>query len=581
MAGRFRVDAVFRAVDQVTGPVRAMQSSLGRMLRTTERRFRRLNRSLDGFVAGIGRAAKAVIGLAATGVGVLATSVGLLVREFSKVENAEAAFTPLLGGAERAKEAVQALNDTAASTPFQFETLAKSAGHLLPVMDGDIENTIKTLRMLGDTAGGNAQKLDSITRGFTKAMLKGKVDLESLNMIAEAGVPIFGDLADVMGTEVNAAFFKMISAGEITTDHLTAAFEKMTSEGGKFFKGMEISSKTTTGLFSTLKDNISLTAAELGSVLAPTVKDLIRGATQMAKGVREWVKNNRELISDQFIKFVETAKKAISGVIDSLQALNSEKPVLERLGEIVTAASDAFRFLAKHGKTILKLTAAIVGLSLALKVFMVVLGVINAVILYPIVLGIAAIVAVIAALIFWFDELKEAFFSSGKAVDFIVAGIALLFGPVGWMIGAAALIIKHWEPIKEFFKQLWDGVVGIFDAAVSKIIGVVDSVRDAVGFVVDTISKVSGDVSGAFGFGDDEDDDEGSQSTRRTRGGGRRGRGRAATQVSSPNAEVMKSINEMTTTSKSEVTIMDETGRAVVTGGGFGSGLTMQQTGDF
>ena len=61
-------------------------------------------------------------------------------------------------------------------------------------MIDDIENTIKTLRMLGDTAGGNAQKLDTITRGFTKSMLKGKVDLESLNMIAESGVPIFSEL---------------------------------------------------------------------------------------------------------------------------------------------------------------------------------------------------------------------------------------------------------------------------------------------------------------------------------------------------------------------------------------------------
>ena len=377
MAGRFSVEAVFKAVDRVTAPVSRMQNRVGKFTRGMERGLRSANRALNKFVGGLARAGKGLLKLSVAGVGVLTASVGLLVREFSKVENAEAAFTPLLGGAERAKQAVQALNDTAASTPFQFETLASAANQLLPVMNGNIENTIKTLRMLGDTAGGNAQKLDSITRGFTKAMLKGKVDMESLNMIAEAGVPIFGDLAAVMGTEVNEAFFKMISAGKVTTTQLTKAFEKMTDKGGIFFNGMEIASKTTSGLFSTLKDNISLTAAELGGVLAPTVKELIKGATDVAKRVREWVKNNRELISDKFTKFVESAKSAISGFIDTLQNMNKQHSILDRLGEIIIGISNAFRFLGKHGATILKLIAVIVGLSLVLKTLIGIITIVN------------------------------------------------------------------------------------------------------------------------------------------------------------------------------------------------------------
>lgn len=571
MAGRFSVEAVFKAVDRVTAPVSRMQNRIGKMTRSVERGLRNANRSLNKFIGGLGRAGKTVLKFGAAGIGVLTASVGLLVREFSKVENAEAAFTPLLGGAERAKQAVQALNDTAASTPFQFETLASAANQLLPVMNGNIENTIKTLRMLGDTAGGNAQKLDSITRGFTKAMLKGKVDMESLNMIAEAGVPIFGDLAEVMGTEVNESFFKMISAGKVTTTQLTKAFEKMTNKGGMFFGGMEIASKTTSGLFSTLKDNISLTAAELGGVLAPTVKELIKGATEAAKRVREWVKNNRELISEKFTQFVETAKNAISGFIDTLRNLNRENSVLERLGDIVVGVSDAFRFLGQHGKTILKLTAVIVGLAIVVKSLIAIMTLVNLVMaanpIVLIILGVMALIAAIAAVIIWWDELTEAFLNSGKAMDFIVAGIALLTGPIGWIIGAAALIIKHWDPIKAFFSDLWTGVTDAFASALDFISGIVEKVISKATAIVDTIKSIGSGVAAFFGFGDDEDKQQNGGST--------------GPQVVSPSDRVARSIEEQRTTSAAEVTIRDETGRAEVTGGSLGPGLALQPSGAF
>jgi tape measure domain-containing protein len=524
MAGRFSVEAVFKAVDRVTAPVSRMQNRVGKFTRGMSRGLRTVNKTLSQTTGLLKQGAKAALRFGAVGVGVLTASVGLLVREFSKVENAEAAFTPLLGGAERAREAVEALNATAASTPFQFETLASAANQLLPVMNGNIERTIKTLRMLGDTAGGNAQKLESITRGFTKAMLKGKVDMESLNMIAEAGVPIFGDLAAVMGTEVNEAFFKMISAGKVTTAQLTKAFEKMTTEGGIFFNGMEIASKTTTGLLSTFKDNVSLTAAELGGVLAPTIKDLIRGATAIAQRIRAWVKANRELISEKFLKFVGTTKTAISGFIDTLQTLNRENSILERLGEIVVGVAAAFAFLAEHGTTIATVIAGVVGLNA-------VLGILT---------GVLTAVSVVMA---------------ANPVTLLVLAL----------VAAAAAIILAWEPIKAFFADLWGGVVDIFDSAVERVLAVVDRIMGIVSAVTGAVSAVGSGISDFF-----NPDENATGSTR----GGR-------PQIVSPQERVARSIDEQRTTSTAEVTIKDDTGRAEVTSGRLGPGLKLQSSGAF
>ena len=377
MAGRFSVEAVFKAVDKVTAPVSRMQSHLGKFTNSATRGLRKINKATSVMLGGLRKAAGVAIKFGAVGLGAVGAGVGLVVREFSKIENAEAAFTPLLGGAKRAKEMVEALNSTAASTPFQFENLASATSQLLPIMNGDIQNTVKTLRMLGDTAGGNSQKLDSITRGFTKAMLKGKVDMESLNMIAEAGVPIFTELAESMGTKVNEAFFKMISAGDVATKDLTKAFEKMTSEGGVFHDGMQIASRTTSGMWSTLKDNISLTAAELGSVLAPVVKDLILKATEVAKELRVWVKANRELINEKFISFVNSARDSIISLFEKIKDLNGQHSLLERLGDIITGVSNAFQFVAKHGEMLAKITAGLIALSVAGKAVAAAIALIN------------------------------------------------------------------------------------------------------------------------------------------------------------------------------------------------------------
>ena len=517
MAGRFSVEAVFKAVDRVTAPVTRMQNRVGKFTRGMEAGLRRANKALSKVVGGLKQGAKTAVKFAAIGLGSVTTAVGLLIKEFSKVENAQAAFQPLLGGAEKARRAVEAINETAASTPFQFETLAGAVTQLLPVMNADIENTIKTIRMMGDTAGGNAQKLDSITRGFTKAMLKGKVDMESLNMIAEAGVPIFTELANSMGVKVNAAFFKMISTGKVTTKQLTKAFEKMTSEGGVFFKGMEIASKTTTGLFSTLKDNISLTAAELGSVLAPTVKELISQATTVAKRVREWVKNNKELIGSRFVSFVDSVKESILGVINTLRTMNNENNILGRLRDIVVDLSDAFGFLKEHGATIAKIVAAVVALSVAVNVATTAMAAFNLVLMAnPFVLVTAAVVS----LIVFVDDLIESF-------EKLPGAVQLLMGPLKALL----------ETIK--------------------------FIKDNLGSVGSAIGSAAFDI-----FGPDPEDAQAVAAP-------------PPPQVVSPQARIARSVEEQRTTSTAEVTIRDETGRAEVTGGKLGTGLRLQSTGGF
>jgi tape measure domain-containing protein len=490
------------------------------------------NKVIKGF-GGLARfAGKAALG----GILALGAGIGYVVKQFSKVEDAQAAFTPLLGGAEKAKEMVDKLNQTAATTPFQFETLAGASKQLLPVMNGDIEKTIGTMRMLGDTAGGNAQKLETITRGYTKAALKGKVDMESLNMIAEAGVPVFTELAKSMGKTVDKKFFKDISAGKVSVEDLTATFTKMTSEGGIFFKGMEIASQTTSGVFSTLKDNVQLTAASLGETLAPIIKDLMKKMIEVAGAARKWVAENQDLIKSRVAVWVEKIKTGIVALVEGIKKLLTNKDPLDRFWSAIEMVSGAIKWLVENAKGILIVIGIIGSLILIVKILTGVLTVINLVMAAnPVTLIILAVIALIAILTTLFIKFKVwqklvAFFR-----DFAIQ------------------IRDAWSMLKTFFADLWDNIVAKVKSGVDKVTGFIGPVLDK--------------VSNFFGWGGGDVSVSGD--------------GSAAMGVVTPGERTAHMISETRKSSTAEVTIKDESGRASVTQGELGAGVTLDRTGTF
>lgn len=430
MATRFTIESVFKAIDNISAPVAKMQQKINGMTKGINGNLKSVNNVLGGLVSKIGSVARTAVNVGVVGIGAMATATTLFLREFSKIEDAEASFTPLLGGAEKAKQLVEALNKTAATTPFEFTNLADTANQLLPVMNGNIENTIKSIRMLGDTSGGNAEKLKSITAGYTKAMLKGKVDLESLNMIGEAGVPIFQELAKTMNTKVGEKFFDMISDGKIKTKDLTKTFENMTAKGGIFYGGMEIASKTLSGVWSSLKDDVSMAATEIGSILAPTIKTLITDSSSMAQKTREWIKANKELITDKFLKFVDSIKSAFSRLVQGIQDLDSKYSIVDRLIEGFNMLFNTIAFLSEHGKTIAMLGGAILALSVVLNTFIGIMTAVNLIMaMSPIgllITGIGLLVGAFTVLMVYIDDVEKYFDGLGETAQNILAPIRLL-----------------------------------------------------------------------------------------------------------------------------------------------------------
>ena len=92
-------------------------------------------------------------------------------------------------------------------------------------------------------------------------------------------------------------------------------------------------------------------------------------------------------------------------------------------------------------------------------------------------------------------------FSAAQAVLNAVMAIGLLpilaiIAAVALLAGAAYLIYKNWEPIKEFFSGLWSGIVSGFNSAIDWIIQKFTA-------VVDWVANKWKSVKSFFGFAGD------------------------------------------------------------------------------
>jgi len=323
-----------------------------------DRDLRRFKKSVGGLkqtFSNVGRHVRNVL----FGAGGLAYGFNRLMGSFRMFEDAEAAFTPMVGGAERAAMMVERLNQAAATTPYQFGQLSDVASQLLVTMGGDIDKTIERMLMLGDTARGQSDKLRSITLGYNKALLKQRVDMESLNIIVEAGVPIIDELAAATGRSTKE-IIKMVSQGKVKTTDLTEAFRRLTAEGGMFYKGMETASVTLSGRISTFWDHIKIAAAGLGKAFAPALKAAVIELTDLAKATGRWAKANESLIKSKFESFLKSVRGLMKDIRDFGRRVYQ---TVERMGGL----TNVFKLLAIAVAAV-KLAPFIASLSDIIKV---------------------------------------------------------------------------------------------------------------------------------------------------------------------------------------------------------------------
>jgi len=548
MAGRFSVEAVFKAVDRISAPVSRMQNRIRKMTRSIARGLRTANRAVGRMASGLGR------GLRRGAVVATAAVAGLTLAIDSVANRAD----KLAKESRRLQFPIKDLQE------FQF--VAEQSG----VTNELLSNSLGAFsKRLGEAAGDMGPLVSGLKKINPEllAQLKASDNVgQSFEIMIDAIRS--ADSATEKAALANAAFSRSGLALVNIADNSAEAIRKLRlqqRENGVITMGQAIAAEAYVDASNALKKTLT---GFMQTVILPLLPLL----TRLTKSFREWALSNKDIVAEDIFKYGRQLVDNFNDIVDVMKKIG--------IGLLVFFALSAALKTVVLVMTVASLAMTLMGGPIAL-----------------LVLGIFLLIAAIIAVVYWWDEIKSAvlefadavvnkvitvfkslvtaFKNSGDSMSVLVAGIALLMGPIGWLIGAAALIFKHWEPIKEFFADLWTGVVDIFDSAMNKIMSVVDRVKGAAADIVNTISNIGSGVGDFFGFGSDEAE------TGAPDGSAGAGNARTGPQIISPQERTARTIEESRTSSSAEVTIRDETGRAEVTGGSMGPGLSLQPSGAF
>ena len=225
------------------------------------------------------------------------------IKSAADLERLETSFISLTGGAEQAAKMMQQLNKFTAETPFQIEGVADAAKKLL-ASGTDVSKVNEQLQFLGDIAATGGHRIEDLTAIFAKVNAKGKVELESLNQLAERGIPIFDALAEATGLLPSE-----LGAGAVSVEQFNETLASFAKEGGFAHGAMERLSKTASGQFSTALDALKIAGADLMKDVLPAITELLKHITSLAKRFMN--------LSDDTKNFI-LAASGIAGVIGPL-----------------------------------------------------------------------------------------------------------------------------------------------------------------------------------------------------------------------------------------------------------------------
>lgn len=622
MAGRFSVEAVFKAIDKVTAPVSRMQNSVGKFTRNSEKNFRSLDKSVGKFTnkmkkgAAVIVASTAIIGASFINVAATGASFEQAITDVGAVSlKTRSEIAPLeqlaikLGATTKftATQSAQAMevlaragfsaNDILATTPAVLSAAAASGLEIAEVAD-HVSNALKGMGLATSEAGMVADVL-ALASAKTNSTI-GTLG-ESLRNVAStarqlkipfndtvAAVALLQDVgldASVAGSALNTMLTKMAVPSEKikrVMGRLGISFKDAKGNMLPFSKVVEqlsVASDRLGGDFDKvafLAELVGLrgqkAAANLGELFKTgkleKLTTELEGALGSAKKMAD-IKMGTTLGSFLLLQSAVDAVKVkifnlnsgpLKDLIDNMTAWVSahEDLIATKISDFIQLIVDNFESIVKWTKRVAKSIGIFIVLITVLKTLIAVMTLVN----------------LVMAL---------------NPISLVVIGIGLL-------IAAVVSAIVWWDQLKEKFLSfsgpvqaallLIMGPIGLMVAAGQLMISAWEPVKnffvglwDKITAAYDKIPKplkalLSG-VGGAparfgasitnklLGVNDDEQAPA------------------PAPQMVTPQERISRSIEETRDTSTAEVTITDKTDRAEVTSGKMGPGLKLQHAGAF
>ena len=251
-----------------TKNLKTMLAQAEAQLRATTTALKAANNGMDGFASSTDKASGKSLANAITqgtvmanvfsklGSAALSAAEGFIssgIEYNAQIEKYTTGFTNMLGSAEAAQQVMSQIQEDAAKTPFDVESLTKANQYLISAGE-NASYARKTIMALGDavsaTGGGN-DELNRMSQNLQQIANTGKATTADIKQFAYAGIDVYGILADYTGKSTTE-----VQNMTISYDLLTQALQAASKEGGRYYNSMDTQSQTMNGRVSTLKDNV-------------------------------------------------------------------------------------------------------------------------------------------------------------------------------------------------------------------------------------------------------------------------------------------------------------------------------------
>lgn len=454
----FNVRILIEAIDQASRPIRNVAQKLRELGKT--KGIQNLRNAMNGLKTALGGVMEQA-GLLVTRLGALAAVGGLAFKnlifdQMTSWENLEQSLKGLLGGSKQAKNAMAWIADFAKRTPMDVQGVADTFRMMtslgLKPMQGQMEAIVDTASALG----GSQETMRRIALALGQAWTKQKLQGEEILQLTEAGVSVWDLLAKATGKNTQQ-LQKLSSAGKLGRKEIQLLINTL----GKKYKGAAVGmANTTAGIIANLQDawqrfTLILYEEKLLDYFKAELKGLLDQVDAMAD-------------SGQLKQFAIEFKNTVISIFQELKVVVQQIwPVIQGLAQMLAAFANA---VGGYGN-VLKIVIALLSAPFIASLIKAGIALFN-----------------FGQKIF---ELAKAGQWVQKAFLAIRAVIAILSGPIGWIIAgvtllaaAAYLIITNWSQVKAWFINMWrewGGVIRLLVPPIDAIVRLAGAIRSAWG----------------------------------------------------------------------------------------------------
>ena len=208
-----------------------------------------------------------------------------MVSVYGTFQQLEIKFTSMLQSGEKAQKLMGELVNFAATTPFDLKGVSQSATQLVAYGTA-ADDVIDRLTRLGNIAAGLSQPIGDLVYLYGTSMTQGKLMTQDLNQFAGRGVPIFEELAKVIGVNKDE-IRELAEQGKISFSYLEQVVDNLTNKGGMFFNLMEEQAKAVSGKISNIGDNIDVMFNEMGQASDGFINTALDGTAFLIEHYKE------------------------------------------------------------------------------------------------------------------------------------------------------------------------------------------------------------------------------------------------------------------------------------------------------